>query len=116
MTRDLLGGVLFTLTYFCALHPIATTHPTCVFSFVGRSYTHSWSCFECVICFFVIIGGVWSIRIFNAIDEMCCSICSRLEGSISFPLGFLTFEFNLRILGVQVSFLPFVESFVLKVL
>ncbi len=70
---------------------------------------------DVLLVFLVITGGVWSIRIFSVADEICCLVCLGLDRSISLPLGFLTFESNLRILGVQVVFLPFVESFVLKV-
>jgi hypothetical protein len=67
--------VLFALTHFCALRPTIATHLTCVFSFVGRWYTHSWFCLGCVICFFLITRGVWCIRTFNVTNKMCYLVC-----------------------------------------
>jgi hypothetical protein len=67
---DLLGSMLFALFHLWTFHPTTTAQFTCV-SFVGKWYTHSWSSFRCVVCFFAVIGKVWHIRTFSAVDKVC---------------------------------------------
>jgi hypothetical protein len=97
-----LRGVLFALTHFCVLHPITTTHPTCVFPLLVDD-THIVGLASDVLFFFVIIGGVWHIKTFSAIDEVCCLVS---VGVIPVYIIFskFTFESNLHILGVLLGF------------
>jgi hypothetical protein len=53
--------------------------PHLCFSFIGRWYTHSWSCFQCVTFFFVIIRGIWHIRTFIIAHEVCCLVSRKVK-------------------------------------
>jgi len=66
--------------------------------------------------FFGVTRGVWSIKTFNEIKEMCSLVSTWVRLVYITFSWFLAFEFGLHILDVPMGFLPFVESFVLNAL
>jgi hypothetical protein len=96
-----LRGVLFALTHFRVLHPTTTTHPTCVFPLLVDD-THIIGLASDVLLYFVIIG-VWHIKTFSAIDEVCCLVSAGVR-PVYIIFSKFTLESNLHILGVLVGF------------
>jgi len=72
--------MLFTLiNHIHTLHPIVITYPyTCVSLLLGHDMHIAGFVLD-VLPFFVITKGIRIIRIFNAIDEMCSLISTRLN-------------------------------------
>jgi hypothetical protein len=53
--------------------------PYLCFSFVGKWFTHSWSCIKHVTWFFVVIRKVWSIMTFNVVEKMCSLVSTKVR-------------------------------------
>ncbi len=101
--EDPLGGMLFALTHLRAFCPTIVTQPICVLLSLADD-THIIGLASDVLSFFVIIGGIWSIRTFNVVDKVCNLVSIRFKLVYAIPLGFLTPNFGLHILGVIVCF------------
>ncbi len=70
---DPLGGVLFTVAHICALHL------TCVFPSLANDMHIIGPTLDVLLDFFVIIGGIWHIKTFNATNEVCCLVSTGVK-------------------------------------
>ncbi len=61
---------MFVIVHICVLRPTIVAHRTCVFPLLAND-THIVGPISNVLPFFLIIGGVWRIKTFNVIDELC---------------------------------------------
>jgi hypothetical protein len=75
---DPLGGMLFALVHFHALHPTAVTHPTCVFPSLANDM-HLIDPTLDVSPFFAIIGKIWRIKTFSASNKVCHLVSTRVK-------------------------------------
>ncbi len=101
---------MFASAYICALHFVATTHPTCVFLLLADDMHIIGFASVCYL-FFCDYKRIWNIKTLSVTNKVCSllSIGVKLIYIIS---SFFTPEFNFHILGVSMGSLPFVESFV----
>ncbi len=111
-----MGRILFTLVHFHILPPTIIAHPNYVFPLLEDNTHIVGLALNMLFIFLVVTRGVWSIKTFNAIKEMCSLVSTWVRLVYITFSGFLTFEFGLHILGAPMGFLPFVESFVLEAL
>jgi len=107
--------MLFALAHFRTLRLITTTHSTCVFFSLANDI-HIVGPASNVLPFFNDYKRSLE-QTFNVADKVCHLISTRFRyHSISLPPYFLTLKSSFHILGVLVDFLPFVKSFMSKVL
>jgi hypothetical protein len=57
--------------------PYSNNSPYLWFPFVNKQYAYSRSFIQCGSCFFIIIGGIFNIRTFSAVNEMCNLVSTR---------------------------------------
>ncbi len=108
--------MLFALAHFRVFRPTTITHFFCVFSSLVDD-THIFGhVLDVVTIFLKLHKEFTAVKVL--VQPMKCVAWSpqRLNRFISFPLGFFTPKSGIRILGVLMGSLPFVESFVSKTL
>ncbi len=104
---------MFALIHLRIFRPTITAHTTCVFPSLADD-THIVGLASDVLPFIIIIiiGGVWHIKTFNAINEVCCLVSIGVKLVYIISSIFFTFEFGICILSAIVGFLPFAKSFI----
>jgi len=109
-----LGGLLFAPFHLCTFRPIVVAHLTCVFLKLVDDMCIINLTLNVLPIFLRLQEKFGTIRLSLQSTKCVAWFPQRLNQSISLPLGFLTLESIIRILGAPMGSLPFVESFVSK--
>jgi hypothetical protein len=68
--------------------PYSNNPPYLCFPFISGWYTYCRSCIRCGSCFFIVAGGVFSIRAFNLTNKVCNLVSTKVG-----PLYINSFRF-----------------------